>query len=82
MLWFKQFSSPMEFRLVVTEDVTRPHEYPLVARSEREALERASDLTRRLCENSGSAMSAFLLDAQGVFLADLGPPQITSDITN
>lgn len=73
MLWFKQFSSPMDFRLIITEDVACPHEYALTARNEREALDRASDLARSLCVDADRPVSAFLLDAQGVFLADLAP---------
>ena len=80
MLWFKQSSSQMDFRLIITEDSARPHEYALTARNELEAVESASSFAERVCAESSGPVSVFLLDAHGVFLADLATAPHTSEM--
>lgn len=81
MLWFKQSRYPIEFRLIIAENVDNPHEYTVNALNENEAFESASNLARIICADTSRPVSAFLLDAHGVFLADLATPPLTSEMS-
>jgi hypothetical protein len=80
MLWFRPPDTALKFHLIITQGEAVAHDCFLTATSEQDALETAARLTDSMC-GTGSDVSAFLLDAQEVFLGAVQPRVATLEMT-